>query len=111
SSSQQASQMPTPSTTRRPLPEQTARLERKQQPTANQQRPLPPQAYLRNAQAAQGRTDVREAYTQKLRATQDYQQYDEMPATRPPYPRQQPPVDAAPTHYQSRPRPKQDVQR
>ncbi|GHO94497.1 hypothetical protein KSF_045450 [Reticulibacter mediterranei] len=99
---QHTAQMPA---TRRPLPEQTGRLARPQYQGGAQQRSLPPHAHLRNAQAAQNRSA--EAYTQKLRVAQDYQQYDELPASHP----QQPPLDAAPTHYPTRPRLKQDVQR
>jgi DNA replication protein DnaC len=99
---QHPAQMPT---ARRPLPEQTGRLARPQYQGGTQQRQLPPHAHLRNAQAAQNRSA--EAYTQKLRVAQDYQQYDEPPASRP----QQPPLDTAPTHYPTRPRLKQDVQR
>ncbi len=95
-----------PPATRRPLPEQTGRIARPQYQGGTQQRSLlPPHAHLRNAQATQNRSV--EAYTQKLRVAQDYQQYDELPASRP----QQPPLDATPTHYPARPRLKQDVQR
>lgn len=122
SSAQHPQQMPT---TRRPLPEQRARQGKppiqgaQQYPAENQSRPLPPHAHLRNAQASRSRNPI-DPYAQYERTQErpieramptEYQQYDALPTTRPPYTRTRPPMDAMPAPYPARTRPKQDLQR